>query len=201
MTLQGLKDYLNNRGLEDSVVFENPDYADAFVGISQDNRVIYDYDEMAECLVEQDGMSFEEAIEFVDYNTIRAIPYIPNGPIVKYNTEYIYDFLGILKNGKVFYDYDELVDYLKEQDGLSEEEAMAFVRDNKVNFNEYESLVMYNPEYADAFVGISHNDIAIFDYDKLIDCLINKKSMTKDEAIKYINEFEDGPIVIYNVEY
>jgi hypothetical protein len=37
---------------------------------------------MIDCLVEEDGMSYEEAMEFIDYNTIRALPYYPNGPII-----------------------------------------------------------------------------------------------------------------------
>lgn len=31
---------------------------------------------MAEYLVEEDGMTPEEAYEFIDYNTIRALPYM-----------------------------------------------------------------------------------------------------------------------------
>lgn len=85
MTLDELKTLLIDNGAEEAVVFENPDYANAFIGISQDNRVIYDYDKMVDCLVEEDGMTAEDAMEFIDYNTIRAIPYINNGPIVKYN--------------------------------------------------------------------------------------------------------------------
>lgn len=37
---------------------------------------------MIEFLVKTDGMTYEDAIEFIDYNTIRAIPYMPNGPII-----------------------------------------------------------------------------------------------------------------------
>ena len=30
----------------------------------------------------EDSMTEEEAVEFIDYNTIRTLPYIPNAPIV-----------------------------------------------------------------------------------------------------------------------
>ena len=41
--------------------------------------------------MEQDGMSYEEAVEFIDYNTCRAIPYAGhNAPIVMHGiTDYL----------------------------------------------------------------------------------------------------------------
>ena len=57
-------------GYEESVVFENPDF-----------------DKMAESMMEEDGLTYEEAVEFIDYNTIRALPYIPGHPIVMYNLQ------------------------------------------------------------------------------------------------------------------
>lgn len=65
-----------------AVAFESPSYLNAIIGISHDDRLIYDYDKMIDCLIEEDGMSYEEAMEFIDYNTIRALPYYPNGPII-----------------------------------------------------------------------------------------------------------------------
>lgn len=83
------RDLLNELGFEDLIVFENPDYDEAIVGISHDDRVIYSYDKMVECLVKNDGMTYEEAAEFIDYNTIRAIPYFGSGaPIVLMNEDY-----------------------------------------------------------------------------------------------------------------
>lgn len=65
-----------------AVAFDSPSYLNAIVGISHDDRLIYDYDKMVECLMEEDNMSMEEAIEFIDYNTLRALPYYPEGPII-----------------------------------------------------------------------------------------------------------------------
>lgn len=76
------RDLLVELGYDFVTVFENPDYDSAIIGLSHDDRVVYDYDKMVDFLVETDGMSAEEAAEFIDYNTIRAIPYIENGPII-----------------------------------------------------------------------------------------------------------------------
>lgn len=79
------RDILNEMEYDKSVVFENPDYDEAIIGVSENGSVIYDYDLMIQHLVESDGMTEEEAVEFIDYNTIRAIPYAPNPkPIIMY---------------------------------------------------------------------------------------------------------------------
>lgn len=66
-------------GYEDSIIFENPDYDSAIIGVSESGSVVYDFDLMVDFLVREDGLTEEEAIEFIEYNTIRAIPYI-SGP-------------------------------------------------------------------------------------------------------------------------
>lgn len=76
------RDLIVEHGYEDVTIFENPHYDSAIVGMSHDDRVIYDYEKMIEFLMETDGMTYDEAMEFIDYNTIRAIPYMPNGPII-----------------------------------------------------------------------------------------------------------------------
>ena len=74
------RDLLNEMGLEDSVVFENPDYDSAIIGYSDEYRIVYDFDLMVEHLMTVDNMSSEDAIE---YNTIRSIPYAGSlAPIV-----------------------------------------------------------------------------------------------------------------------
>jgi hypothetical protein len=37
---------------------------------------------MVECLMEEDGMTMEDAVEFIDYNTLRTVPYMENPPII-----------------------------------------------------------------------------------------------------------------------
>lgn len=78
------RDILCDMGYEDAIVFENPDYDNAIVGVSSDGRVIYDFDRMVGCLMDEDEMDEDEAVEFIDYNTIRAAEYYSDGPIVMY---------------------------------------------------------------------------------------------------------------------
>ena len=86
MTHEEFKEHLCDLGYDGAVVFDDPDYDDAYIGISHDGRVIYSYDRMIESLMEKDGMTYEEAMEFIDYNTIRAIPYAGEmAPIVLYD--------------------------------------------------------------------------------------------------------------------
>ena len=88
MTLEQIKEYLNDHCYEDTLVFESPDYANAFLGVTDEGRAVYDYEKMITCLVEEDNMDEEEAIEFIDYNTLRAIPYFgSNAPIILYSAE------------------------------------------------------------------------------------------------------------------
>lgn len=74
LTIKSLKEYLCELGFEDTVILESPDYLSAVVGVSEDGRVIYDYEKMARCLMETDGMDYEEATEFIDFNTLGALP-------------------------------------------------------------------------------------------------------------------------------
>ena len=79
---------LCDMGYDESVIFVDPEYDDAIVGVTDEGRVIYDYDAMVKCLMEQDEISMEEAIEFIEYNTIRALPYAgENAPIIMHRLE------------------------------------------------------------------------------------------------------------------
>ena len=57
----------------DKVYFSNPDYAEAIIGYDIVNeRIVYDYDSMIQCLM-RDGMSEDEAIEWIDYNVVGVL--------------------------------------------------------------------------------------------------------------------------------
>lgn len=74
---------LLDAGYEDIVVLKDYSYDDALIGVTEDGRAVYDYDMMVEWLVTTEGMTVEEAIEWIEYNTIRALPYFgPDAPIV-----------------------------------------------------------------------------------------------------------------------
>ena len=79
---------LSDAGYEDSVVFVHPDYDNAIVGVTDDERVVYDFDKMVEHLMTVDGMERDEAVEFIEYNTIRALPYAgEKAPIIMFALE------------------------------------------------------------------------------------------------------------------
>lgn len=77
------REILADAGYEDAIVFENPDYDEAIVGVTDEGSVVYDFNKMVDHLVEHDGMTREEAVEFIEYNAVRALPYVGEGaPII-----------------------------------------------------------------------------------------------------------------------
>ena len=84
-----LKDFLNELEYTDTVVLENPSYLNAIIGITDEGALCYSYEKMIKCLMEEDKIEQEDAMEFIDYNTIRALPYAASmgvRPIVVYDT-------------------------------------------------------------------------------------------------------------------
>ena len=67
---------------EDAIVFDNMSYDGSIVGVTTDGRVVYDYDKMIEELMEDEGWSYEEAIDWIDYNTVPCTG--KNAPIIMY---------------------------------------------------------------------------------------------------------------------
>lgn len=76
---------LLDMGYEDVVIFSDYSYDDALIGVTEDNRAVYDFDKMVTWLVETEGFTVDEAIEWIEYNTIRALGYAGHGaPIIMY---------------------------------------------------------------------------------------------------------------------
>lgn len=72
-----------NAGYEDVVILSNYSYDDALIGVTEDNRAVYDFDKMVEWLMAKEGYTAEEATDWICYNTLRALPYGgENAPIV-----------------------------------------------------------------------------------------------------------------------
>lgn len=70
-------------GYEDVVLLL--DYDDALIGVTTDNRAVYNFEKMVDWLVDNDGFTRDEAVEWIEYNTIRALPYAgPEAPIIIY---------------------------------------------------------------------------------------------------------------------
>lgn len=60
------------------------DYAPAVAGSSEKNEVVYDYEKMIQLLMERDGMTYEDAAEFINYNAIRSLTYMEKPPVILY---------------------------------------------------------------------------------------------------------------------
>ena len=74
---------LADQGYEDVIIFSDYGYDDALIGVTEDNRAVYDFDAMVDWLCRNEGFSETEAIEWIEYNTIRALPYAgPGAPVI-----------------------------------------------------------------------------------------------------------------------
>lgn len=80
-----VKEILVDSGYEDAIVLDGTNCDKAFIGVSYDGRAVYDYELLVECLMTSDGMEEYEAVDWIDYNMIRALPYYgENAPIILY---------------------------------------------------------------------------------------------------------------------
>lgn len=103
--MSDLRDRINNyfEEMGETVVLLEPESLDsAIVGVTE-NKVVYSYDKLVEAyyndyieelpkpLSDEDQEQAEtDAIEWVNYNTLRAIPYMgENAPLIIYETDYI----------------------------------------------------------------------------------------------------------------
>lgn len=79
------KERLLEYGYENVKYLVDEGYDDALIGVSEDGRAIYDFGLMIEWLMTKYGWSETESIEWIEYNTIRALPYFGNkAPIIMY---------------------------------------------------------------------------------------------------------------------
>lgn len=78
-----MNDVLTNDTKANIIFLSGFAFEDALVGISEDNRAIYEYDKMIDCLVQNEGFSEDEATEWIECNTLPAISCIGHGaPII-----------------------------------------------------------------------------------------------------------------------
>lgn len=78
--------------INDQLVYigdEPKQYKDAIVGLTYDNNhIIYSVDKLIECFMKE-GMTYEEAEEWISYNTARACDYMGEfKPILSYDVEH-----------------------------------------------------------------------------------------------------------------
>lgn len=82
--LEELKEYLEEKELYNTQYFEEPDYASAVIGTTDDDRLVYDYEKMVEHVMNLHNWDRSEAMEFIDFNTINSLNMAPFAPIVVY---------------------------------------------------------------------------------------------------------------------
>ena len=76
---------IRNKLPPNTIVLDNQSYDNSIIGLTFDGRAIYDYDLMVQELIDE-GCSAEDAIDWIDYNTIRGLNYInKKAPLVVTN--------------------------------------------------------------------------------------------------------------------
>lgn len=93
MDVDEILEYVNENNPE-ATVFINPDFRNAIIGYTDNSEglpvVAYNYRMMCELLAaeyaeEEIEDPYISAIEWIDYNTLRTLPYMGNGrPIIIY---------------------------------------------------------------------------------------------------------------------
>ena len=56
---------------ENSILLQNYSYDSAIIGATKEGSVLYDFDLMITWLCETEDFNYEDAIEWIEYNTIR----------------------------------------------------------------------------------------------------------------------------------
>ena len=75
-SVEELREYLEAQGHEETVFFENPSFVKAITGITDSGQLIYDYELMIAAAMEEENWDTDEAIDWIEYNTLRSIPYM-----------------------------------------------------------------------------------------------------------------------------
>lgn len=60
---------------DDAIIFDNVAYDNSIIGLTTDGAVVYSYEKMIEEYMEDNECSEEDALDWVEYNTIRSLSY------------------------------------------------------------------------------------------------------------------------------
>lgn len=83
-----INELLENSPFEDVLLLRNFSYDQALIGLSNEGRAIYDFNKMVKWLVAQESCSEEQAIEWIENNTLKSLPYYgERAPIIMYSCE------------------------------------------------------------------------------------------------------------------
>ena len=79
---------VEDQGIEEEVIrLDNHHYDKSIIGMTEDGRLIYSFELMVQELMEDEGCSETEAIEWLEYNTLKALPYMgERAPIIMMET-------------------------------------------------------------------------------------------------------------------
>ena len=72
MTASELIEMANPKAL---VLEPRATFDSALVGVSSDGRLVYSETKILTALQDKDGMGYEEAVDYYQYNTVRALEY------------------------------------------------------------------------------------------------------------------------------
>lgn len=73
-----LRENLKEYGEQNDVAIEimdNPSFDNSIVGITTEHKLVYDYNKMVAEYMKDEHCKREVAIEFINYNTMRDLPY------------------------------------------------------------------------------------------------------------------------------
>ena len=95
MVLEDVRKQIADAGYENSLFYDAPSFDGSIIGVDESGKVVYDYNKMIDEYIDDEfpNLNFEyssavddaviEAMEWIDYNTIRATPYAgPLAPII-----------------------------------------------------------------------------------------------------------------------
>ena len=83
--MRSAEEKILDNGWEDIVILKDFSYDSALIGISDDGRAVYDFNLMVEWLMFTEDFDEIEAIEWIEVNTLRALPYMGDkSPIIMY---------------------------------------------------------------------------------------------------------------------
>lgn len=82
------RERVEEAGFEDVDLFDKFNYDGALIGVTSDNRAVYDFDKMVQWLIDNEKFSYEDAVEWIYYNTIRSLQYFGDtAPIIMYSID------------------------------------------------------------------------------------------------------------------
>lgn len=69
---------LRERLPQGAIILDNSSYDNSIIGTTIDGGIIYSLERMVEEYMSDEDCTEEEALDWIHYNTIRAIPYSPD---------------------------------------------------------------------------------------------------------------------------